>query len=229
MDTKSATKTGSKTNLNESTLPLLEEQEGKGDIRDIPEKIESETRNDKNDDKDEKKDQTDQKDKKEKKKKEKKEKVKKETTKRSIDACTQNFTIGLNVLDRDEKRINEYVNILFEDVIGEPDPTHGFEFVWRLTYLLFNATRFWFYRIIAAIIAIPLALFWAVIFALISLSTIWCFTPSFRIFDITIHYIHRIWSGLIRCFLDPFFNSAALLFNNIRTRREISTLSSPSA
>jgi len=221
MDTKSATKTGSKTNLNESTLPLLEEQEGKGDV---PEKIELETRNDKNDEKDDKKDQTDVKDKKDKKKKEKK-----ETTKRSIDACTQNFTVGLNVLDRDEKRINEHVNILFEDVIGEPDPTHGFEFVWRLTYLLFNATRFWFYRILASIIAIPLALLWAIIFAFINLATIWCFTPSFRIYDIILHYLYRIWSGLIRCLLDPFFNSAALLFNNIRSRRETTVLSPPSA
>ena len=84
----------------------------------------------------------------EKKKKEKKEKVKKESTKKSLDLCAQNFTVGLNVLDRDEKRVNEHVNvstgwpltpiihyfhiktfiwfqILFEDVIGEPDPTHG--------------------------------------------------------------------------------------------------------
>jgi len=222
MDTKSGSKTGSKTNLNESTLPLLEEQEGK----EVPEKIEMETKNDNKED--EKKDQKEAKDKKEKKKKEKKEKVKKETTKRTIDACTQNFTVGLNVLDRDEKHINDHVNILFEDVIGEPDPTHGFEFVWRLTYLLFNATRFWFYRFLAAIIAIPLALLWAIIFAFINLGTIWFFTPALRIFDIILHYVHRVWSGLVRCFLDPFFSSGALLFNNIRSRRENITVSSPS-
>jgi len=211
MDTKSGSKTGSKGNLNESTLPLLE-GEDKGDV---PEKIELETKNDNKDE-----NQSDAKDKKEKKKKEKKEKVKKESTKRTIDACTQNFTVGLNVLDRDEKHINEHVNILFEDVIGEPDPTHGFEFVWRLTYLLFNATRFWFYRFISAIVAIPLALLWAIIFAFVNLSTIWFFTPSLKVFDIIIHHLFRVWSGLVRCFLDPFFNSGALLFNNIRSRRE---------
>jgi len=221
-DTKSGSKAGSKTNLNESSVPLLEEQEGK----DVPEKIELET---KNDNSDEKKD-NDTKDKKEKKKKEKKEKVKKEsTTKKSLDICAQNFTVGLNVLDRDEKRVNEHVNILFEDVIGEPDPTHGFEFVWRLTYLLFNATRFWFYRILAAIIAIPLALLWALIFAFINLATIWLITPSLKIFDILLHYAHRIWSGLVRAILDPFFASGALLFNNIRQRRENLTIDSPPA
>jgi len=200
------------------------EQEGKGDV---PEKIELETKNDNND---EKKDQNESKDKKDKKKKEKKEKVKKEaTTKRSLDICAQNFTVGLNVLDRDEKRVNDHINILFEDVIGEPDPTQGFEFVWRLTYLLFNATRFWAYRIIAAVIAIPLALIWALIFAFINLSTVWLLTPALKIFDIFLHYIHRIWSGIIRTILDPFFSSGALLFNNIRSRRETIASDSPPA
>jgi len=211
MDTKS----GSKGNLNESAVPLLEEgKEGK-----TPENIELETKNDNND---EKKDQN-KKEAKEKKKKEKKEKVNKESAKRSLDICAQNFTFGLNVLDRDEKKVNDHINILFEDVIGEPDPTHGFEFVWRLTYLLFNATRFWLYRIIAAIIAIPLALLWAVVFAFINLATVWGFTPLLRIFDIVLHYVHRVWSGLVRCVLDPFFSSGALLFSNINRRQSSDT------
>jgi len=105
METKSGSKIGSKSNLNESSVPLLEEQEGKGDI---PEKIEMETKNDNND---EKKDQNETKDKKDKKKKEKKEKVKKESAKRSLDICAQNFTFGLNVLDRDEKKVNDHVNV----------------------------------------------------------------------------------------------------------------------
>jgi len=223
MENKSGSKAGTKTNLNESSVPLLEETEGKGDV---PEKIEMETKNENND---EKKDNNETKDKKDKKKKEKKEKVKKESAKRSLDMCAQNFTVGLNVLDRDEKRVNEHINILFEDVIGEPDPTHGFEFVWRLTYLLFNATRFWFYRIIAAIIAIPLALLWALIFAFINLATIWLITPLLRIFDIVLHYTHRVWSGIIRTILDPFFTSGALLFNNMRSRRENVTVDSTPA
>ena len=56
-DNKSGSKAGSKTNLNESSVPLLEEQEGK----DVPEKIELETKNDTSD---EKKDNNESKDKK---------------------------------------------------------------------------------------------------------------------------------------------------------------------
>jgi len=190
----------------------METKSGKQETKDVPEKIEL-TEKDK-----EEKDQNESK--KDKKKKEKKEKVKKETTKRSLDACAQNFTVGLNVLDRDEKRINDHVNVQFEDIIGEPDPTHGFEFIWRLTFLIFNVTRFWVYRFVAAILAIPFALFWAIIFAFINISTIWCCTPSLRVFDLLLHYVHRVWSGLIRTLLDPIFSSAGLLFNNMRSKRE---------
>ena len=58
MENKSGSKAGSKTNLNESSVPLLEETDGKGDV---PEKIEMETKNETND---EKKDQNESKDKK---------------------------------------------------------------------------------------------------------------------------------------------------------------------
>jgi len=202
METKG--KTGSKTDLNESSLPLLElkGEEGKGDAE--------------NQD-----DNSPTKDKKDKKKKEKKEKVKKEsTTKRTFDICAQNFTVGLNVMDRDEKHINDYVNISFEHLIGEPDPTHGFEFVWRLVYLLFNATRFWFYRIFATIIAIPLALLWALVFAFINVTTVWFITPFLRLFDVFLFIGNKVWNGLIRCLLDPFFHSGAILFTHFRKTGE---------
>jgi len=131
---------------------------------------------------------------------------------RSPGAVAANFTVGLNVHDRDERKINEQVNILFEDVIAEPDPTHNFEFVWRLTYLFFNFARFWLYRFAAAILALPLALLWAVLFAAVNVFVVWGATPALRIFDIILWHVHRVWSGLIRTLLDPLFASIGLAF-----------------
>jgi len=224
MDSKTGAKSNSKTNLNESTLPLLEEQEGKGETPEKEEKIEMET---KGNDKDTKSgDENDSKGKKKKEKKEKKPKEpkeKKEGPTRTPLVCAQNFTVGLNINDRDEKHINDHVNLTFEDILGEPDANHGFEFFWRLTFLLFSSTRLWIYRILAAIIAIPLALIWAIIFAFVNLGSVWCCTPSLRLYDIGLHHFHRFWGGLVRAFLDPFFQSAALLFGNIRTKKETTT------
>jgi len=230
MENKSGSKSGSKPNLNESTLPLLEEQE-KGETPEKEEKIEMEMKG--NDaEKDEKNGDKDEKDSKGKKKKEKKvkepkiPKEKKEGVSRTPLACAQNFTIGLNVHDRDEKRINEHVNLTFEDIIGETDSNQGFEFIWRLTFLMFNFTKFWLYRILAAIISVPLAVLWAVVFALVNIVTVWGCTPTLRIFDVLLHFVHRFWSGLVRTFLDPLFKSCGLCFANIQTKRETSVVPS---
>jgi len=222
MADKVGAKSGSKQNLNESNVPLLEEPEnatGKGESQGNEEKIELKGVNDG------KETSTEKPEKKKKEKKEKKEKKLPQIVSPTV--CAANFTVGLNVIDRDEKHISEQVNVLFEDVLGEPDPTHNFEFVWRLTYLIFNFTRFWLYRLFAAVLAIPLALIWAVFFAIINVKVIWVINPLLRIFEIVLHYVHRVWNGLIRTFLDPFFASAGLLFSHFRNAATLTT--SPSS
>lgn len=218
MDTN---KSGSKPNLNESHIPLLEE-EGKIDHPEKEEKIEMESKVDGDKDEkstDEKKDEDGKKDKK-KAKKEKIPKEKKEGPKKTPLTCAQNCTIGLNVLDRDEKHINDHVNIYFEDVIAEADSLHGFEFIWRVTYLIFTSSRSWFYGLITAVLAPFLAIFWALIFAIFSAAMVWILMPLFKLFEITIHYAHKYWNAVVRCLLDPVFAAAGLLFGNIRTRSE---------
>jgi len=210
-------KTGSKTNLNESALPLLDDPD-KGDTPEKEEKIELETKGGDAEKADEKPEKEGKK-KKEKKVKEPKEKKERKPMQTPL-AYAQNFTTGLNVLDRDENKINEHVNLTFEDIIGEPDANSGFEFIWRLTYLLFNFTKFWLYRIVAGLLAIPLAILWAVVFALLSVVSVWVCTPTLKIFDLLLFHVHKVWSGLVRTVLGPLFETAGLLFGNIRTRHE---------
>lgn len=204
-------KTGSKTNLNESHVPLLEE-EGKTDAS-KEERIEMESKAEGKDaEKPGDKKDDDKKDKK--KKKEKKPKEKKEGPRKTPATCAANLTIGLNVNDRDEKHINDHVNLTFEDVIAETDVNHGFEFVWRLTFLLFNNTRKWVYVLLSAIIGFPAGILWGLVFALFNLLTVWFFTPVFKVFSVVLHIIHMYWNAVVRCFLDPVFASLGLMWAN---------------
>lgn len=245
-------KSGSKTNLNESTLPLLD-IEGKSETKE--EKIELESKAEGEQVEKESKDKGegecwfDAKDenggggrrlifsrllpkgkKVSDKKKEKKEKPVKEPKepkerKPCVSPLTraQNVTIGLNVINRDEKDINQAVNIHFDDVLGETDNNQGFEFVWRLTFLIFQTVRIWAYRLLATVIALPLAIVWAVVFAFINVLGVWGFTPLLRVVDVLLFYVHRVWSGLVRTALDPLFTSAGLLLTNIRTNHAASS------
>merc|ERR1712203_296457 len=106
-------KSGSKDNLNESNMPLLEGEEKAGET---PEKevVEMEL-----EEKEEKKDDSTEKDKKEKKVKEKKVKVPK-VKKEPGPSCIDTLSSGLDLEARDTQGINVEIDLDFDDVIAEP-------------------------------------------------------------------------------------------------------------
>lgn len=230
-----SSRSGSKANLNESTLPLLEDVagDGKGDLE--KDKIELEMKASGGDSGSKGEDsnaataepgsdtgkdgtESDKEDKKGSKKKQKKEKKEKKSHKRSP-SCVETLTIGLNLLDRDEKHVNDHVNLVFEDVLAEPDASHGFDGAWKLTYLVFSTTRLWCYRLLSALLALPCGLTWGLLFSLLSLLHVWFFTPVLSIFDVLLHVVRRVWGGLVRTLLDPVFQSIGKVAGDVRVTR----------
>lgn len=137
-------------------------------------------------------------------------------------SCGRAFTIGLNLLDRDEKRVNDQVCLQFEDVLAEPDGVHSFEGVWRTSYATFVGSRVWLYRLLAAVVALPCAILWGATFALLSLAHVWAITPLLRVLDLLFFFVKRVWSSIVHTLCDPVFESCGMLFTNIRLhqRRE---------
>lgn len=238
-----SSRSGSRANLNESTLPLLEDVGG-GDVKadEAKEKIELELKGGDSGSKGEDSNaataepgsdaggkeaggesdaEAGKKDKKGKdKKKDKKEKKeKKASSHKRSPSCVETLTIGLNLLDRDEKHVNDSINLVFEDVLAEPDASHGFDGAWKLTYLVFTSTRLWCYRLLSALLALPCGLTWGLLFSLLSLVHVWLLTPTLRVFDVILHVVHRVWGGLVRTLLDPVFQSVGKLVGDVRVTR----------
>jgi hypothetical protein len=80
----------------------------------------------------------------------------------------------------------------FEDVLAEPDVSHGFDPIWRSSYVLFTGSRYWIYRLLAALFALPLALVWGITFSLITFFSVWFATPALRILDVVLFYVRRV-------------------------------------
>merc|ERR1712126_448406 len=158
----------------------------------------------------EKKDEGEEK-KSKKEKKEKKEKT--ENAHRRTQSCVQSFTVGLNVLDRDEKHINDTINLNFEDVLAEPDASHGFDPIWRSAFILFTGSRYWVYRLLSALLALPLALVWGLAFSLITFFSVWLATPVLRILDVVLFYIRRVWVALMQTAVEPVANALGAIFH----------------
>merc|ERR1712012_1057050 len=177
-------KSGSKDNLNESNMPLLESEEK---AEETPEKevVEMEL-----EEKEEKKDEVTEKDKKEEKKKEKKVKVPK-VKKEPGPSCIDTLSSGLDLGARDSQGINVEIDLDFDDVIAEPKAAHGFDPIWRLSFILFSQTKLWTYRILAALLAAPLSILWGLLFSLLSVFYVWIIRPVMRIVETLLAIFRR--------------------------------------
>merc|ERR1712110_531510 len=179
-------KSGSKDNLNESNMPLLE---GEEKAEETPEKggVEMELG-----EKEEKKDDSTEKDKKEKKVKEKKVKVPK-VKKEPGPSCIDTLSSGLDLGARDTQGINVEIDLDFDDVIAEPKAAHGFDPVWRLSFILFSQTKLWTYRILAVLY-------------------VWLLRPVMRIVETVLAIFRRFWVVLLNATLAPVCDAVGGIF-----------------
>merc|ERR1712223_1066527 len=198
-------KSGSKDNLNESNMPLLESEE------ETPEKevVEMEL-----EEKEEKKDEVTEKDKKEeKKKKEKKVKVPK-VKKEPGPSCIDTLSSGLDLGARDSHGINVEIDLDFDDVIAEPKAAHGFDPIWRLSFILFSQTKLWTYRVLAALLAAPLSILWGLLFSILSVLYVWIIRPVMRIVETLLAIFRRFWVVLLNATLAPLCDAVGGIFRS---------------
>merc|ERR1719284_1841493 len=109
-----------------------------------------------------------------KKKKEKKVKVPK-VPKPKGPSCVETLSSGLDMAARDKDGINVEIDLDFSDVLAEPSSAHGFDPLWRLSFILFSQTKLWLYRIFSAVLILPLSIIWAAIFAVFTILYVWIF------------------------------------------------------
>lgn len=77
-------------------------------------------------------------------------------------------------------------------MIAEPKAAQGFEWVWKLAFVVFSQTKSWFYKIFASLIAIPAALVWAFVFAILTVLYIWVVSPALRVLDLNLAILRRV-------------------------------------
>jgi len=204
-------KSGSKSDLNESNMPLLDDDQTEK-AGETPEKEQIEMTEEVAEEKDDSKDTE-----KGKKKKEKKEKKKKEPKEKKPKGpnCVETLSAGLNLADRDGKSINTDVCLDFDDVLAEPGSTHGLDPVWQISFVIFSQTKLWLYRIFAALVAIPAALMWALVFSLITVVYVWILAPALRLFELGVAVARRVFVGVMRCTVEPVCSAVGAVFSNV--------------
>ena len=80
----------------------------------------------------------------------------------------------------------------FSDVLAEPASAHGFDPLWRLSFILFSQTKLWLYRLVSAVLVLPLSLLWAVIFALFTILYVWVVRPVIKLLEVVFAVVKRV-------------------------------------
>ncbi|XP_037538423.1 caveolin-1-like [Nematolebias whitei] len=111
-----------------------------------------------------------------------------------------------------------FFQVDFEDIIAEPAGTYSFDGVWKASFTTFTVTKYWCYRLLTALVGIPLALIWGIFFAILSFVHIWAVVPCIKSYLIETHCISRVFSICVHTFFDPLFEAMGKCFSSIRIR-----------
>jgi len=122
---------------------------------------------------------------------------------------------GVDLSNRDPNSLNDNVNVVFEDVLGETDAAHSIDCVWTNSYKCFTGGKKCCYLALSTICGLPIALCWGCEFACITFSYVWYITPTMKCCEFWLTCMKRLYAIFIQCCLSPCIETLAGLFSKI--------------
>ncbi|MBN3302841.1 caveolin-2 [Amia ocellicauda] len=110
---------------------------------------------------------------------------------------------------RDPHDINSHLKVGFEDVIGEPSTSHSFDKVWIGSHAVFELVKYGLYRLLTALLAVPLAFVAGILFAVLSSIHIWIVMPLVKSCMMALPSVQFVWRSVVDMFITPVFRSMA--------------------
>jgi len=133
--------------------------------------------------------------------------------------ANQGLSYGVNLIQRDDRQLQTGIDLSVEDIYGEPDSMHSLNGIWKTNYAVFQVVRSFTYKVFSTIVAIPLAVIFGILFALVSAVSVFLCVPAGRLLSIPVGWIAKVWSVVISTVCDPVFQSIGYLFSNVRVSR----------
>jgi caveolin 3 len=109
-----------------------------------------------------------------------------------------------------------FFQIMFEDVIAEPEGTHSFKPIWLASFSIFTETKIWCYRILSTIIALPCALFWGCMFACFTFTQVWFIVPFLTHLKLLLDCIGLVWKLPVKMCCNPCHDSMSRIFSGFK-------------
>ncbi|XP_040199710.1 caveolin-2 [Rana temporaria] len=127
-------------------------------------------------------------------------------------------TYEINQRDRDPNNLNSHLKLGFEDVIAEPETTHSFDKVWICSTALYEISKYLVYKVLTALLAIPLAFVIGLVFAILSCLHIWIVMPFVKTCLMVLPSVQAIWKGVTDSLIAPLYASMGRCFSSVSVR-----------
>uniref|UniRef100_A0A914HA05 Caveolin n=1 Tax=Globodera rostochiensis TaxID=31243 RepID=A0A914HA05_GLORO len=128
-------------------------------------------------------------------------------------------TFQCDLVQRDSAKLQEAIDLGVHDIFGEPDAVHSLNGVWKTALTVFLAVRNFCYKMLSLVFAVPLAIVFGILFALLSTLSVFVFVPIGRLLSIPFGWLAKLWSVLVSAVCDPLCRSVALICGNVKVSR----------
>ncbi|KAJ8735201.1 hypothetical protein PYW07_006821 [Mythimna separata] len=118
--------------------------------------------------------------------------------------------------DRDPNSLNQHVQIVWDDIIGEPEGARSPECAWRLSHACFRLARNWCYTALAVLLAPPCALLLGCGFACLAFEQIWCTAPCLRCVKIYFASLRTMVMACMAAVVEPAASAVGHVCRHIR-------------
>ncbi|XP_052779546.1 caveolin-1-like [Mya arenaria] len=107
--------------------------------------------------------------------------------------------------NRDPNGLNAHIQVMFEDVLAEPEGVKSIDCVWSNAYGCFECGKHLCYKIFTLLCGICLGLCWGCTFAEVAFQHVWYFTPCLRMYSIQCGFCQKIYAMCLNCCCEPLF------------------------
>lgn len=112
----------------------------------------------------------------------------------------------IDLTNRDPNQLNNHIQVMYDDILAEPEGAHSIDCVWRNSYKCFNCGLNCCYKLLSTIFGIFLALGWGCTFAMITFHEVWIITPFIRAVNIILTNIRKLFSIALNSKLKNFID-----------------------
>ena len=107
------------------------------------------------------------------------------------------------------------LQVAYSVVISEPPAVHSPKCSHQFTKLVFDSTVYYTYSFFTIVFGGLLSFAYGLSCGILSFIMIWIAAPSVRLWLIPMGLVGNLWRAVVKCFLDPYYESCGRIFSNI--------------